>query len=59
MYCDARTDVHIHTKTHTENKYINNNSHINCVNEKKNQQYYNNQFGSYTVTLIGITSNLL
>ena len=28
-------------------KYIYNNSHINCGNDKKNQRFYNNQFGSY------------
>ena len=47
MYCDTRTDVHIHTQTHTYKKvYIYNNSYINCDNDKKNQQFYNNQFGS-------------
>ena len=47
MYCDARTDVHIHTQTHTyKKKHIYNNSYINCGNDK-NQRFYNNQFGSY------------
>ena len=46
--CDTRADVHIHTQTHTwEKKYLYNNSHINCGNDKKNQRFYNNQFGSY------------
>ena len=47
MYCDTRTDVHIHTYAdpHMEKKYIYNNSHINCGN-KKNKWFYNNQFGS-------------
>ena len=35
MYCDTRTDVHIHTQTHTEKKYIYIISHINCGNDKK------------------------
>ena len=48
MYYDTCTDVHIHTKTHTQkNKYIYNNSRINCGNDKKNQWFYHNQFGSY------------
>ena len=49
MYCDIRTDVHIHTQTpYIEKKvYIYNNSHVNCGNDKKNQRLYNNQFGSY------------
>ena len=42
MFCDTRTDVHIHTQTHTlMKKYIlYNNGHINCGN-KKNQRFYN------------------
>ena len=56
MYCDTRTDVHTpHADPHVEKKYIYNNSHINCGNDKKNQQFYNNHLGSYTVTPIGIT----
>ena len=30
IYCDTRTDVHIHTQ---QKKYINNNSNINCGND--------------------------
>ena len=60
MYCDTRTDVHIHTQTHTQKKmYIYNNSHINYGSDKKYKEFYNNKFGSYTVTPIGITLNLL
>ena len=49
MYCDARTDVHIYTQTHTEKKYIYNNSYINCGNNKKNPRFYNNKFGSKNI----------
>ena len=45
MYCVTRTDVHIHTQT--EKKYIYNNSYINGGNDKKNQWFYHDQFGSY------------
>ena len=50
MYCDTRTDVHYYTPTHRpthEKMYIYNNSHINYGNDKKNQRFYNNKFGSY------------
>ena len=48
MYCDARTDVHIHTQTLT---YEKNNIYIKIAilpwYDKKNQRFYTNQFGSY------------
>ena len=50
--------THPHADLHIK-KSINNNSHINCGSGKKNKQFYNNQFGSYTVTPIEITLNLL
>ena len=44
MYCDTR--VHFHTQNHTQKKkYIYDNSHINCDNDK-NQRFYNNQFST-------------
>ena len=48
MYCDARTDVHtIHPLADPHiKKYIYNNSKVNCGNDKNNQRFYNNQFGS-------------
>ena len=42
-----------------ENKIIYNNSHINRGSDKKYKQFHNNQFGSYTVSHIVITLNLL
>ena len=39
--------THPHADPHTEKKYIYNNSHINCGNDKKNQWFYHNQFGSF------------
>ena len=58
MQCNSRTDVHTHTQTHTYKEKVynyNNKTHINCGSEKKYKQFYNNQFGSYTVTPIEIT----
>ena len=40
--------THPHADPHIENKCILNNIHVNyCGNDKKNQWFYNNKFGSY------------
>ena len=39
--------THPQADPHIEKKYVYNNSHINCGNDKKNQRLYNNHFGSY------------
>ena len=38
--------THPHADPYTEKVYIDNNSHINCGNDKKNQRFSNNKFGS-------------
>ena len=60
MYCDTRTDVHcthLHADSYIEKKYIYDNSHINCGNDKKNQRFY--KINLVHITRIGITLNLL
>ena len=48
VLCYSYWRTHLHADPHTEKKYIYNNSHINCGNDKNNQLFYHNQFGSYT-----------
>ena len=50
--------THPHADPHIEKKSIYTISHINFGNDRKNQRFYNNQFGSYN-SYIGITLNLL
>ena len=55
MHCDTHADI-TSRRRHTHKKkyiYIHNNSHINCGSDKY-KQFNNDQFGSFTITPIGI-----
>ena len=57
MYCGTRTpwtytSIRRPTRKHREKVYVYNNSHIHCVNDEKNQRFYNNQFGVSYISFV-------